>query len=85
MCVGGGVLTCRVLRCCQRGHGVGEVEVGSDAELALGRRWIRRRGGPQRLLAPVLIDPGQIDVNQCVQKLHNQLSVVRDLVLLWAA
>lgn len=74
-----------MLRGCQRGHGVGEVEVGSNAELALDRRWVRRCGRPQCLLAAFLINPRQICVDQSIQELNDQLGIVRDLVLLIAA
>lgn len=67
---------------CERGHGVGEVEVGGDAELALHSRRVRGRGRQEGLLAGFLIDSRQIRVDQGVQKLHYELSVVWDLCLL---
>ncbi len=67
----------------QWGHWIGEVEVGSDAELALDRWRVWRGGCAQTLLARFLIDAGQIGVNQCIQELDNQLRIVWELSLLW--
>lgn len=71
-----------MLRRGQRGHGVGQVEVGSDAELALAGGRVRRGGCPQLLLPPLLVGRRQVAVDQRVQELDDQLSVVWDLSLL---
>lgn len=76
------MLTWRVLRGGQGGHGVGEVEVSGDAELALGDGGVRGGGGTELLLAPLLLCTRQVAVNQGLQELYNQLSVVWDLSLL---
>lgn len=76
------LFTWRVLRRGQRGHGVGQVEVGSDAELALAGGRVRRGGCPQLLLPPLLVGRRQVAVDQRVQELDDQLSIVWDLSLL---
>jgi len=84
----GGVLMCmrgqtwRVLRRGQGGHGVGQVEVGRDAELTLTGGRIRGGGRAQLLLAALLLGRGQVALHQGLQELHNQLGVVRYLGLL---
>lgn len=67
----------------ERGHGIGQVEVSSNAELALhgGRIW--RCGCQERFFTGFLINSGQIRVNQGIKELHYELSVVWDLCLLW--
>lgn len=75
-------VTWRVLRGGQRGHGVGQVEVGSDAQLALAGGRVRRGGRPQLLLPPLLVGRRQVAVDQRLQELDDQLGVVGDLRLL---
>lgn len=76
-------LTWGVLGSGKWGHGVGEVEVCSDAELALHRWRIRRGGGQERFFTGFLINSRQIRVNQGIKELHYELSIVWDLGLLW--
>lgn len=76
-------LTWGVLGSGKWGHGVGEVEVCSDAELALHRRRIWRCGGQERFFTGFLINSRQIRVNQGIKELHYELSIVWDLGLLW--
>lgn len=71
-----------MLRGGQGGHGVGQVEVGSDAELALAGGRVRRGGRPQLLLPPLFVGRWQVAVDERVQELDDQLSIVRDLSLL---
>lgn len=66
----------------ERRHGVGQVEVGSDAELGLAGGGVRRGGGSQLLLPPLLLRRREVTVDQRLQELHDQLGVVRDLRLL---
>lgn len=68
----------------QRGHGVGQVQVGSDAELALAAWGVGGGGRAQLLLPPLLLGRGQVAVDQRLQELDDQLSVVGDLRLLKA-
>lgn len=75
-------LTWRVLRSRQRGHGVGQVKVGSDAQLALNDGWIWRGWCTLRLLAPFLFNPRKVGINQSIQKLNHQFSIIWDLGLL---
>lgn len=75
-------VTWRVLRRGQRGHGVGQVEVGSDAQLALAGGRVGGGGRPQLLFPPLLVGRRQVAIDQRLQELDNQLGVVRDLRLL---
>lgn len=75
-------LTWGVLGGCKRGHGIGKVEVSSDAQLALHCWGIRRGGRQERFFTGFLIDSRQIRVNQGIKELHYELSIVRDLCLL---
>lgn len=68
----------------QRGHGVGQVQVGSDAELALAAWGVGGGGRAQLLLPPLLLGRGQVAVDQRLQELDDQLGVVGDLRLLKA-
>lgn len=68
----------------QRGHGVGQVQVGSDAELALAAWGVGGGGRAQLLLPPLLLGRGQVAVDQRFQELDDQLGVVGDLRLLKA-
>lgn len=71
-----------VLGGCKRGHGIGKVEVSSNAQLALHCGGIRRGGCQEGFFTGFLINSRQIRVNQGIKKLHYELSIVRDLCLL---
>lgn len=71
-----------VLWSSQWGHGVGQVEVGSDAELALAGGGVGGGGRPQLLLPSLLVSCWQVAVNQCLQKLDNELGIIWYLGLL---
>ena len=71
-----------MLRCSQGGHGVGQVEVCCDAELTLTGGWVRGGRRAQLFFAALLFGCGQVAFNQGLQKLDNQLCIVRYLGLL---
>lgn len=72
----------RVLGGGEGGHGVGEVQVGSDAELALQGGRVGRGGCQEGLLTGFFVNPRQVRVDQGIEELNNELGVVRDLCLL---
>lgn len=74
--------TWRVLWRGQRCHGVGQVEVGSYAQLALTGGWVRGGGRPHLLLPSLLLSGWEVAVDQRLQELNDQLGVVRYLCLL---